>query len=35
MAGARSTITGTVPIAEFFAPENLGRIMGAAQTDAI
>ena len=24
------TITGTVPIAEFFAPQNLGRIMGAA-----
>ena len=29
-------MTGTVPIPEFFAPENLGRIMGAtAQTDAI
>jgi len=29
-------MTGTVPILEFFAPENIGRIMGAAvQTDAI
>jgi len=29
-------IVGTVPIPEFFAPENLGQIMGAAaQTDAI
>jgi len=29
-------MTGTVPILEFFGPENLGRIMGAAaQSDAI
>jgi hypothetical protein len=25
------TIAGTVPIPEFFAPENVGRIMAAAQ----
>jgi hypothetical protein len=24
------TLAGTVPIPEFFAPENLGQIMGAA-----
>jgi hypothetical protein len=24
------TVVGTVPIPEFFAPENIGRIMGAA-----
>ena len=30
------TVVGTVPIPEFFAPENIGQIMGAAvQTDAI
>jgi 2-polyprenyl-6-methoxyphenol hydroxylase-like FAD-dependent oxidoreductase len=28
------TIAGTVPIAEFFAPENLGRILGAAGVGA-
>ena len=28
------TIAGTVPVAEFFAPENLGRIMGAAAQGA-
>ena len=30
------TLAGTVPIPEFFAPENMGRILGAAaQSDAI
>ena len=30
------TIAGTVPIPEFFAPENLGRVMGAeAQSAAV
>ncbi len=30
------TVVGTVPIPEFFAPENIGQIMGAAaQTDAV
>jgi flavin-dependent dehydrogenase len=28
------TIAGTVPISEFFAPENIGRIMGAAAQGA-
>jgi hypothetical protein len=28
------TIAGTVPIPEFFAPENVGRIVGAGATPA-
>ena len=28
------TVAGTVPIPEFFAPENIGRIMGGAQAAA-
>jgi hypothetical protein len=28
------TIAGTVPIPEFFSPENVGRIMGAAPAAA-
>jgi hypothetical protein len=28
------TVVGTVPIPEFFAPENLGRIIGGAQAAA-
>ena len=28
------TIAGTVPVPEFFAPENLGRIIGAAAQGA-
>jgi hypothetical protein len=28
------TFVGTVPVPEFFSPENIGRIMGAAQVQA-
>jgi 2-polyprenyl-6-methoxyphenol hydroxylase-like FAD-dependent oxidoreductase len=34
MDGFVSVMAGTVPVPEFFGPENTGRIMAAAATDA-
>jgi hypothetical protein len=34
MDGFLSVIAGTVPVPEFFAPENVGRIMAAASVGA-